>query len=79
MEKASGQSGDADCLLGAMGALGVAARLAPSKKGMRMHMHIRLLSRSVKVNCLKDCTVFKVIIFTDLEEASHLQARGPLR
>ena len=40
-------------------------------------MHIRLLSKSVKVNYFKDCTVFKVIIFTDLEEARRLQARPP--
>ena len=77
MEKASEHPGDANCLLGETGALGVTARLAPSKKSMRTHMHMRLPSTSVKVNYFKDCTVFKISIFTDPEEARRLQARAP--
>ena len=42
-----------------------------------MHVHIRLHSKSVKVNYFKDCTVFKISIFTDPEEARRLQARAP--
>ena len=40
-----------------------------------MHIHTRPRSESVKVTYFKDCTVFKVSIFTDPEEARRLQAR----
>ena len=54
------------------------ARLVHLKKSARVKMHVRLLPKSVKVNYFKDCTVFKVIIFTDPEEARRLQARPRL-
>ena len=46
-------------------------RLLPSEKAMFVHMcsympaTLRLLEKSVKANCRKDCTVFPVINFTD--------------
>ena len=54
------------------------ARLVHFKKSARVTMHIRLLSKSVNVNYGKDCAVFIIIIFTDLEEARRLQARPRL-
>jgi hypothetical protein len=50
------------------GGLGMTARLlSTQKKSTRVNRHFRLLSKSVKVNCFKDCTVFEIIIFTDPE------------